>query len=109
MLVPFVSVYTRGINDANYIVPRFSLLLVISSLVFCLRFPYHSMIIAAGKFKETRWAAFGEAFINIILSIILVMKYGLTGVAVGTVTAILFRFLYYVYYLGTLTPFTTSS
>ena len=100
MIVPFVSVYTRGINDANYIVPLFSLLLVISSLVFCIRFPYHSMIIAAGKFKETRWAAFGEAFINIILSVILVKKYGLTGVAIGTVTAVLFRFVYYVYYLG---------
>ena len=100
MIVPFVNVYTKGINDADYIVPVFSFLLVISSLLFCLRFPYHSMIIAAGKFKETRWAAFGEALINITLSVILVKKYGLTGVAVGTVTAVLFRFIYYVYYLG---------
>lgn len=100
MIVPFISIYTEGIEDANYIVPLFSLLLVISSLIFCLRFPYHSIIIAAGKFKETRWAAFGEAFIHILLSIILVKKYGLTGVAVGTVTAILFRFVYYVYYIG---------
>lgn len=100
MIVPFVKIYTKEISDANYIVPLFSFLLVISSLLFCLRFPYHSMIIAAGKFKETRWAAFGEAFINITLSVVLVKKYGLTGVAVGTAAAILFRFIYYVYYLA---------
>ncbi len=98
-IVSFVQLYTRNVEDVNYIVPAFALLLVISSLLFCLRFPYHSMVMAAGKFKETRWASYGEAVINVAISVILVRKYGLIGVAIGTVVAVLFRFLFYVFYL----------
>lgn len=99
IIVPFVQVYTRNVEDVNYIVPAFAVVLVVSSLLFCLRFPYHSMVMAAGKFKETRWASYGEALINIIVSIILVKYFGLIGVAIGTVSAVLFRFLFYVNYM----------
>lgn len=99
MIIPFVSLYTSDINDANYIVPFFSILLVFASYVFCLRLPYHSIIIAAGKFIETRIAAYGEAAVNIITSIVLVIRFGIIGVACGTVIAVIFRFLYYVVYL----------
>ena len=78
----------------------FGILLIISALLQCLRTPYHSIIIAAGHFKETKYAAYGEALINITLSIALVIKFGLTGVTIGTVSAVLFRFVFYVYYLS---------
>lgn len=100
LIVPFVSVYTLGINDANYSQPVFSFLLLFSSVIYCLRMPYHSMTIAAGHFKQTRMAAYGEAVINISLSIILVIKFDLVGVAIGTVIAILFRFVFYAVYLS---------
>lgn len=99
MIVPFIRLYTSGVNDANYIVPFFSFLLVIASYIFCLRLPYHSAIIAAGHFKETKIAAYGEAIINIVTSIILVIHNGIVGVAIGTILAISFRFLYYAFYL----------
>ena len=100
MIVPFVKIYTKGVNDANYIEPTFAIVLVASSLVYCLRLPYHSMTVAAGHFKQTKIAAYGEAIINVVLSVVLVQKYRLTGIALATLIASIFRFLYYVFYLS---------
>ncbi len=58
------------------------------------------MVIAAGHFKQTQIAAYGEAMINVIFSVLLVSKFGLVGVAVGTLLATLFRLFYYVIYLS---------
>lgn len=100
MIVPFVVIYTKGITDAEYSEPLFALFLTISSCVFCLRLPYHNMIIAAGKFKETKIAAYGEAILNILLSCIFVVRFGLVGVAIGTLIAVVFRFVFYAVYLS---------
>ena len=100
LIVPFVRIYTAGITDANYEAPLFAVLLIISALLYCLRTPYHSLVIAAGHFKQTQLAAYGEAAINVILSVILVWQFGLVGVAIGTAAATGFRFIYYVIYLS---------
>ena len=100
MIVPFIKLYTKGITDVNYIQPVFAILLVIASLLYCLRIPYHALTIAAGHFRQTQIAAYGEAIINITVSIVLVIRFGLVGVAVGTVSAVLFRFFYYIFYLS---------
>lgn len=100
MILPFVRIYTSGITDVNYIQPLFALLLITASLLFCLRLPYQNIIIAAGHFRETQIAAYGEAIVNIIVSICLVIKFGLVGVAFGTVAAVFFRFGYYSLYLS---------
>lgn len=100
LIVPFVRLYTAGITDADYIQPLFGLLLSLAALLYCVRLPYHSMTIAAGHFKQTQAAAYGEALLNVVLSILLVGRLGLVGVAVGTITATAFRFVYYVVYLS---------
>lgn len=100
MIVPFVNLYTFDVKDANYIMPIFALILIMATLLYCLRAPYHSVVIAAGHFRETKVAAYGEAIINIVLSIVLVFRYNLIGVAIATVIATLFRFIYYVQYLS---------
>lgn len=100
MITPFVALYTRDVDDVDYCYPVFGVLLVLASFLFCFRFPYHSMVIASGSFKQTRVAAYGEAIINLSLSIILVIKFGLVGVAVGTLVAVSFRFAYYVFFLS---------
>lgn len=99
MITPFVRLYTAGVEDASYIEPVFAVVLALASVLFLLRTPYHAVVIAAGHFRETRLAAYGEAVINIGLSIALVHIYGLIGVAVGTLVATAFRFIYYVLYL----------
>ena len=99
LIIPFIRLYTAGITDTNYEQPLFALLMVLTAVSYCLRLPYHSMTIAAGHFKQTRLAAYGEAMINIGLSLILVSQFGLVGVAVATLLATWFRFIYYVIYL----------
>lgn len=100
MMIPFVRLYTADVHDANYIVPALSIFLVLAAVIFCLRLPYHSVIIAAGKFKETQNAAYAEAILNIGLSALLVMRFGLVGVGFGTMIAVLVRFAFYVFYLN---------
>lgn len=100
LMIPFVKLYTSGITDATYIQPLFSLLMILTALSYCLRLPYHSLVIAAGHFKQTNIAAYGEAFINIVLSVVLVFEFGLVGVAIATLIATWFRFIYYIFYLS---------
>ena len=100
LILPFVRIYTNGLNDANYIQPVFAIAIVLSELVYCIRTPYHYMINAAGHFRQTKFAAYGEAIINIIGSIALVKLFGLAGVAIATCIATIFRTLYYVWYLS---------
>lgn len=98
LIVPFVSIYTKGITDANYIRPIFGVLLVLSEFMWAIRLPYSSITIAAGHFKETKKGAWIEAITNIVLSIILVFKYGIIGVAIGTLVAMLIRTIEFVYH-----------
>lgn len=100
MVVPFVRIYTAGVTDTDYEAPLFAVLLILSALLYCLRMPYHSAIIAAGHFRHTQAAAYGEVLLNVGLSILLVMHFGLVGVAIGTLTATAFRLVYYVGYLS---------
>lgn len=100
VIVAFIEIYTHGVTDAPYVQPLFAVILICGALVTCLRMPYHNLIIAAGHFKQTQWAAYGEAGLNIVLSILLVWKYGLIGVAFGTLAAVSFRFIYYIFYLA---------
>lgn len=100
LVVPFIGIYTAGITDTNYLQPLFALVMVLTALSYCLRLPYHSMVIAAGHFKQTSLAAYGEAVLNVGCSVILAAKFGLVGVAAATLAATWFRFLFYVVYLS---------
>ena len=98
LIVPFIAVYTFGITDANYIRPVFATLLVLSEFVWAIRLPYSSITLAAGHFKETRKGAWVEAISNIVISLILVWKYGIIGVAIGTLVAMVIRTVEFVYH-----------
>ena len=53
----------------------------------CLRLPYNIMIKAFGKYKETQLNFIIAAFINIVVSVVTVIFWGLIGVAIGTLIA----------------------
>lgn len=99
LIVPFVRVYTSGVNDANYIVPTFAVLICMATASYCLRLPYNMMVLAAGHYKETQLSAIIEAVINVVLSIVLVFNFGLIGVAIGTFVAMTYRTIYFALYL----------
>jgi len=98
MIMPFVSIYIRGITDANYYRPLLAVFVILAEAVFCYRLPYQSVTLAAGKYKETRNGALGEAIINIVLSVILINFIGITGVAIGTCIAMAYRTIQYAIY-----------
>lgn len=99
MIVPFVEVYTYGLTDTEYIVPFFGFILSMAYAVECIRIPYFLLIKAAGHFRETQLGIFISAIINIILSVVLVINYGLAGTAMGTLVSAAFSLLYCVFYL----------
>ena len=99
LVIPFVTVYTAGITDANYIVPVFPFLICAAVACRCLQLPYNIVVQAAGHFKETQNSAIIEPVIDIILSVLLVGKYGLSGVAIGMLISIIYRMLYLSLYL----------
>lgn len=100
MIVPFALLYTSGVNDISYNQPLFAFIFTISGCFASFRIPYQTIVEAAGHFKQTRNGAIAEAAINIILSVILVWKYGLIGVAIGTLAATVFRSVQYAVYLS---------
>jgi len=100
LITPFAAVYTKGVNDADYIRPVFGMIMALSGLLWCLRIPYQSVVLAAGRFKETKNGAIAEPIINIVLSVILVLRFGIVGVAIGTVAAMLFRTVQYGIYMS---------
>ena len=100
LIVPFVRVYTANVTDAEYIVPTFAYLITLAQASYCLRLPYNIMVLAAGHYKQTQLSAIIEACINIVLSVILVFKFGLVGVAVGTFAAMAYRTVYFACYLS---------
>lgn len=99
LITPFVMVYTNGITDVNYERRLFGYIVMVSEIFYCTRSPYESVINAAGHFKQTKKYAFSEALINLVVSLVLVGKFGLVGVVIGTLVSILFRTIVYALYV----------
>lgn len=98
MIVPFVILYTKDVNDVDYIRPMFAIVLTLGSAFECYRLPYKTMIKVVGHFKQTRKGAIFEAIINVVISTICVIKFGMIGVAIGTLCAMLVRTIEFAYY-----------
>lgn len=99
LMIPFVAVYTNGVSDANYIIPVFAWLITLAYAFCCLRGFYNTIIRAVGHYRETQASAIIEAVLNISISIALVWKWGLVGVAIGTLIAMSYRTLYFEIYI----------
>lgn len=91
LIVPFVKVYTLKVDDANYIQPVFAALLVAAHASHCLRQPYNIVILAGGHYKQTQRNYIIAAVLNIVVSIATVKVWGLVGVAIGTLVAMLYQ------------------
>lgn len=98
LIVPFVKVYTLGITDVNYNVPIFAVVLTWANAIHCLRLPYKVLILAGGHYKQTQHNYIIAASLNLSISIILVMKWGLVGVAIGTLIAMSYQTIWMAYY-----------
>lgn len=90
-ILPFMRLYTGGINDVDYIDPILPLMFISTYLLSCGRSAPNQAINFAGHFKKTQNRAIAEAAINLIVSVIAVQFLGIYGVLVGTIAALLYR------------------
>ncbi len=98
LIVPFVSIYTNGITDTNYIQYAFGILITVANAVHCLRLPYNIMILAGGHYKQTQHNYIIASVINVAVSIATVHLWGLIGVAIGTLCAMLYQTIWMALY-----------
>lgn len=99
LILPFVRIYTVNFTDAFYIRPLFAALMVMGQAVYCLRIPYEMMIQAAGHYKQTQASSIIEAVINSVVAVVLVLTFGIEGVAISTIVAIGYRTVYLAFYI----------
>lgn len=98
LLVSFVQVYTKGVDDADYLQPVFAVLITIANAGHCLRLPYNLLILAAGQYKQTQSNYIIAMLLNIIISILTVKAFGLVGVAIGTLVAMFYQTIWMAWY-----------
>jgi O-antigen/teichoic acid export membrane protein len=99
LITPFVDLYTMDIHDADYHQNAFGVILTIAEMIYCIRDPYVAVSYSAGHFKQISKYAYIEAIMNIVLSLILVFRFGLIGIAAGTLLSMLYRMIAHIYYM----------
>ena len=100
LLIPFIRIYTINFTDAEYVYPLFGTLMVLAQAAYCIRIPYEMMIRVAGHYKQTQTSSFIEAGLCAVLSCLLVLQFGLIGVAIGIFVSMCYRTVYLVWYLS---------
>ena len=91
LIMPFMAIYTRTLNDAEYVQPILGLLFVLVGIANNLRNPAGQVINAAGHFKQTQWRAMVEATINIAASVSFTVWLGFKGVLLGSLCSYAYR------------------
>ena len=90
-LTPFLKLYTSGITDITYTDKWLPLLFSLTFLLSGGRRASAQVINFAQHFKKTQGRAITEAVINITVSIVGVFFFGIYGVLLGTIAALLYR------------------
>ena len=90
-LLPLIQIYTKGINDADYVSSYLVILFVIMNLLANGKIPSTNVIEYSGGFERTRSHAIWEMAINIVVSVIAIIYIGVCGAIIGTIAALLYR------------------
>lgn len=98
LIGPFVRVYTAGITDVDYQVPLFALLITVAYMWRSMRAPYHLMIVAGNHYRQTQKCYIIGAALNLGISVALVVRFGLIGVAIGTLVGMAYQTVWMAWY-----------
>ena len=91
MITPFVTLYTKGVADANYIINGLPLLFAVINIMSGFRAVAARLITVSGHAGRTSSHSIAETIINVVASLILVNIWGIHGVLWGTVIALSYR------------------
>ena len=99
MIMPFVRIYTRGITDVNYDIPKLGFLFTINALLFIIKSPQGMLVISAGMYRETRWQMFTQGAIVVVGGIALTPFLGIEGVLYASMLSNLYRDIDLLYFI----------
>ncbi|MDA7900925.1 hypothetical protein N9B26_07700, partial [Akkermansiaceae bacterium] len=91
MTTPFVGLYTAGVTDILYVDYQIALLFYLAITLSLVRLPSILAVTVAGHFKETQKGAIWQALINIAVSLPMLLFFGIKGLLIGTICAMLWR------------------
>lgn len=91
LIMPFVQLYTRNIEDADYNIPLLGILFVINGFLYNLKTPQGMLVISAGHYKETKVQTTIQGSIAVIVGAIGAFKFGLMGILLGSIISNLYR------------------
>ena len=97
LIVPFVKLYTQGINDVNYVITSLPVMFCLVQLLSWSRYIQGNLTALAGYAKQTAKVSVIEAFLNLFLSIIFVRQFKIVGVLFATVIALPLKVIYTTY------------
>ncbi|MDD4781185.1 MAG: hypothetical protein PHT02_11385 [Tissierellia bacterium] len=90
-IMPFIRVYTSGINDINYDVPMIGFLFVLNGLLYNLKTPQGMLVISAGMYRETRVQSTIQGLIVVILGLVLTPSIGIYGILIASILSNIYR------------------
>lgn len=97
LVIPFITLYTSGISDIDYIHTELPLLFSLIQIMAWSIYAAGNLTGIAGYAKQTSYISLIEAVMNISLSIILFQKYGIVGVLLATVMSFPLKVIWCIY------------
>ncbi|MCR4791136.1 MAG: polysaccharide biosynthesis C-terminal domain-containing protein [Lachnospiraceae bacterium] len=94
LIIPFVRLYTNGVEDVNYVMTWVPLCFCIVKLLSRSRMVAGNLGNIAGYAKPIGYLSLLEAALNILLSVLLVRRFGIYGVLFATAAALVIKVVY---------------
>lgn len=92
MMMPFVKLYTGGLEDSSiYIQPAIAYLMLIDGVAYSIKNPQGMLVISAGMYKETRWRTLAQGLIALVGGAILAFPFGIYGILAASIASNIYR------------------
>ncbi len=95
--LPFMKLYTNGIDDTNYILPVFAILVTVRGILQNISAPFGMLIFSSGKFRVVRRMNIISLIFTIGLGTIFTKIWGIYGIMIALCVADLYSFMEYLY------------
>lgn len=96
-ILSFIKIYTKSINDINYIIPIVAILFYSQFYIQFNNKPYAVLLNASGNFKMQNVQSGIAAVLNIVFSVILMKFIGVSGVILGSIIGTLIIMIMNIY------------
>ena len=91
LTIPFVQLYIKGVADINYVYKYLPFMMGEVQLLSWDRYVSGNLVCIAGYAKQSMKYSLIEAALNVVLSLILSLKFGIYGVVFATICSLLYK------------------